>query len=67
MTADMSTSLKVVSMAAVFWASSRRRAMVALSRLIFTRSSRAVSAGRVGARSCGAGLGVTLGTVGAFV
>ncbi len=36
----MSTSLKVVSMAAVFCASLRRRAMVWRSRVIFTRSSR---------------------------
>ena len=36
----MSTSLKVVSMAAVFCASLRRLAMVRRSRVIFTRSSR---------------------------
>ena len=43
----MSTSLKVVSMAAVFWASFRRRAMAWRSRVIFTRSSRG-SSGRGG-------------------
>ena len=40
MTLVMSTSLKVVSMAAVFCASLRRLAMVRRSRVIFTRSSR---------------------------
>src|ERR1700748_1202283 len=40
MTALMSTSLKVVSMAAVFCASFRRRATVWRRRVIFTRSSR---------------------------
>ncbi len=39
--AVMSTSLKVVSMAAVFWASFRRRAMVWRRRVMRTRSSRA--------------------------
>src|ERR1700712_3314786 len=39
----MSTSLKVVSIAAVFCTSLRRRAMVWRSRVIFTRSSRAAS------------------------
>ncbi len=39
--ADMSTSLKVVSMAAVFCASFSRLAMVRRSRVILTRSSRA--------------------------
>jgi hypothetical protein len=47
MTPDMSTSLKVVSMAAVFWASFSRRAMVWRRRVIFTRSSRSwIRAGR---------------------
>ncbi len=43
MTWPMSTSLKVVSMAAVFCASFRRRAMVWRSRVMRTRSSRAAS------------------------
>src|SRR5262249_25660800 len=51
-TALMSTSLKVVSMAAVFCASLSRRAMVARSRVIFTRSSRAASSAGDGARTC---------------
>src|SRR6185295_13612755 len=42
-TAPMSTSLKVVSMAAVLCASLSRRAMVWRNRVIFTRSSRAAS------------------------
>ena len=50
-TALMSTSLKVVSMAAVFCASFRRRAMVWRSRVICTRSSRAASSGADGART----------------
>src|SRR6516165_2135025 len=50
----MSTSLKVVSMAAVFCASFRRRAIVWRSRVIRTRSSRAASSGGVGARSAAA-------------
>src|SRR6516225_9479017 len=48
----MSTSLKVVSMAAVFCASFRRRAMVWRSRVMRTRSSRAASSGGAGARIC---------------
>ena len=51
----MSTSLNVVSIAAVFCASLRRRAMVWRSRVIFTRSSRAASFGTEGARICVAG------------
>ena len=50
-TALMSTSLKVVSMAAVFCASFSRRAMVWRSRVIFTRSSRAASSAGDGART----------------
>ena len=63
MTAVMSTSLKVVSMAAVFCASFSRRAMVWRSRVIFTRSSRAASSAGDGARTwiaaavCGTGVG----------
>src|SRR5262245_7225646 len=57
----MSTSLKVVSMAAVFWASLRRRAMVARRRVIFTRSSRAASSGGDGARTCTAAAGCATG------
>ena len=53
----MSTSLNVVSIAAVFCASLRRRAMVCRSRVIFTRSSRAASFGTEGARICVAGTG----------
>ena len=53
----MSTSLKVVSMAAVFCASFRRRAMVWRSRVIFTRSSRAASSAGDGARICAAATG----------
>src|SRR5580692_10188904 len=52
MTCVMSTSLKVVSMAAVFCASFSRRAMVWRSRVIRTRSSRAASSGGDGARAC---------------
>src|SRR5258708_5937511 len=48
----ISTSLKVVSIAAVFCTSFRRRAMVWRSRVIFTRSSRAAS-------SAGGGAGLT--------
>ena len=51
-TALMSTSLKVVSMAAVFCASLRRRAMVWRSRVMCTRSSRAASSAGDGARIC---------------
>ncbi len=60
MTAVMSTSLKVVSMAALFWASFSRRAMVWRRRVIFTRSSRscdlARGAERGGGRSAAGGL-----------
>ena len=52
MTSVMSTSLKVVSMAAMFCASLRRRAMVWRSRDIRTRSSRPeLAAGGVACRS----------------
>src|SRR3569833_430378 len=52
----MSTSLKVVSWAAVFWDSFRRRAMVLRKRVIGTRSSRAsLWRGRAGAAAAGAG------------
>src|SRR4029079_5672842 len=55
----MSTSLKVVSMAAVFCASFRRRAIVWRSRVICTRSSRAASLAGDVARCCtGAETGV---------
>ena len=57
----MSTSLKVVSMAAVFCASFRRRAMVWRSRVIFTRSSRAASSAGEGARTCTAAAGCATG------
>ena len=50
MTSVMSTSLKVVSMAAVFCASFRRRAMVWRSLVRRTRSSREASSGAAGAR-----------------
>ncbi len=53
----MSTSLKVVSIAAVFCTSFRRRAMVWRSRVIFTRSSRAASSAGEGARTCTAAAG----------
>src|ERR1700677_3122888 len=53
----MSTSLKVVSWAAVFWDSFRRSAMVLRSRDIGTRSSRSGWArGPDGAATAGAGL-----------
>ena len=66
-TALMSTSLNVVSMAAVFCASLRRRAMVCLSRVIGTRVSRAWSSGVAGARAAtGVGTGCSL-TTGAAV
>ena len=58
----MSTSLKVVSMAAVFWASLRRRAIVWRSRVIRTRSSRAASSGGEGARTCTAAAGCGTGS-----
>ena len=51
MTWPMSTSLKVVSMAAVFCASFKRRAMVWRSRVMRTRSSRAASSAGDGARA----------------
>ena len=51
MTLVMSTSLKVVSMAALVCASFRRRAMVWRSLVIFTRSSREASSGADGART----------------
>ena len=57
----MSTSLKVVSMAAVFCASLSRRAMVARRRVILMRSSRAASSGGEGARTCTAGAGCATG------
>ena len=57
----MSTSLKVVSMAAVFCASLRRRAMVWRSRVMRTRSSRAASSGGDGARACTAAAGAATG------
>ena len=57
----MSTSLKVVSMAAVFCASFSRRAMVWRSRVIFTRSSRAASSAGEGARTCTAAAGCATG------
>src|ERR1700724_1855710 len=61
MTWPMSTSLKVVSMAAVFCASLSRRAMVCRSRVIFTRSSRAASSAGDGARTCTAAAGCATG------
>ena len=57
----MSTSLKVVSIAAVFCASFSRRAMVWRSRVIFTRSSRAASSAGEGARTCTAAAGCATG------
>src|SRR5918993_238785 len=58
MTALMSTSLNVVSMAAVFCASFRRRAMVWRSLVMRTRSSREASSGGDEARAwTGAGAG----------
>jgi hypothetical protein len=54
----MSTSLKVVSMAAVFCASLRRLAMVRRSRVIFTRSSRSARGrGPAGTAGLAAGAG----------
>src|ERR1700689_2328667 len=61
MTWPMSTSLKVVSIAAVFCASLSRRAMVCRSRVIFTRSSRAASSAGDGARTCTAAAGAATG------
>src|SRR5437660_4686778 len=60
-TCAMSTSLKVVSMAAVFCASLSRRAMVWRRRLMRTRSSRAASSGAEGARTCTAAAGCATG------
>src|ERR1041384_7524027 len=57
----MSTSLKVVSIAAVFCTSFSRRAMVWRSRVIFTRSSRAASSAGDGARTCTAAAGWLIG------
>src|SRR6201991_4051997 len=57
MTLVMSTSLKVVSIAAVFCTSFKRRAMVWRSRVISTRSSRAASSAGDGARTCTAAAG----------
>jgi hypothetical protein len=61
MTAFMSTSLKVVSMAAVFCASFSRRAMVWRRRVIFTRSSRASSPAEDGARAAAGAAGAACG------
>src|SRR5262245_1368853 len=63
MIALMSTSLKVVSMAAVVCASFSRRAMVWRRRVMRTRSSRAASFGPEGARSAWAGTGMLAGRV----
>src|SRR5260370_279267 len=52
MVADMSTSLKVVSIAAVFCASFSRSAMRLRSRVIFTRCSRAEVSRGAAARRC---------------
>ena len=57
--ADMSTSLKVVSIAAVFCASFNRWAIVRRSLVMRTRSSRGSSA--CGARAAGAGAGAGAG------
>ena len=57
-TAPISTSLKVVSIAAVFCASFRRRAMVWRRRVIFTRSS-PPSSGRAEALAAGAAAAAT--------
>ena len=51
----MSTSLKVVSMAAAFWASFSRRAMVWRRRVIRTRSSRSPAARGAGGSAATAG------------
>ena len=56
-TALMSTSLNVVSIAAVFCASFSRRAMVWRSRVMRTRSSRDSSSSATGARICWTGTG----------
>ena len=61
----MSTSLKVVSIAAVFCASLSRRAMVWRSLVRRTRSSRAASSGAEGARAAtGAGAAAGVGATG---
>ena len=60
MTWLMSTSLKVVSMAAVFCASFSRRAMVWRRRVIRTRCSRSP----VWREGCGAGVGAGAGAEG---
>ena len=66
MVAVMSTSLKVVSIAAMFCASFRRRAIVWRRRDIDTRSSRAASDGADGALAAGAGAaGMTRGLMSA--
>ncbi len=54
MTALISTSLNVVSMAALFWASFRREAMTRRRRVIGTRSSRISSTRGAGFAACGA-------------
>src|SRR5277367_3840483 len=62
----MSTSLKVVSIAAVFCASLSRRAMVWRNLVRRTRSSREASSGAEGARKAiGAGSGAIAGATGA--
>src|SRR4030081_912 len=48
----MSTSLKVVSMAAVFWTALRRRAVVGGRRVLCARSARPASSAGDGARTC---------------
>ena len=58
MIALMSTSLNVVSIAAVFCASLRRRAMVWRSRVMRTRSSRAASLAAAGSAQFCAGTGI---------
>src|SRR6478735_4645608 len=60
MTADMSTSLKVVSMAASCWAATRREAIVWRSLLILMRVWRPEAAGAGAA----AGAGVVAGAAG---
>src|SRR5215212_758343 len=61
----MSTSLNVVSMAAVFCASFSRRAIVWRSLVMRTRSSREASSGADGARTWTGAAGVAAGAVGA--
>ena len=60
MIALMSTSLNVVSMAAVFCASLSRRAMVWRRRVMRTRSSRAASLATEGPRICVTGTGTVV-------